>query len=200
MRFKDLAVGKYVTNNRYLYDYWRGNNNLMKIVDLPKGGDDKLVACQLVTHNGCFSKELNGYNNFPLILVPYIHLHEIKEKDSFRNWKVGDVIIPTEFGMKNNYALRNGGLYLITSVDYNKYTNDKRFFAKKHGGQYERPINPIYFTKSDAVKVWNGIFANQYYSNQIRVEDGRLIVPKEIKVGSPVYEQIVKEAKACGVV
>lgn len=200
MRWKDLAVGKYVTNNRYLCDYWRGNDNLMKIIELPKGDNDKLVACQLITNHGYFSEELNGYDHIPLIFVPYIHLHEIKEKDSFRSWKVGDIIFPTEFGMKNDYALRKGGLYLITNVEHSKYNNVKRFFAKKHGSQYERPVNPIYFTKSDAIKVWNGIFANQYYNNQIRVEDGELIVPKEIKVDSPVYNQILKEAKACGVI
>lgn len=200
MRWKDLAVGKYVTNNRWFSEYWRGNENLMEIVELPKGDNDKLVACQLITNHGYFSKELNGYDHFPLILVPYIHLHEIKEKDSFRSWKVGDVIVPTEFGKKNNHFLRNDGLYVITRIHIDNLNGAKCILAKKHNDIYESKINPIYFTKSDAVKVWNGIFANQYYSNQIRVEDGELIVPKEIKVGSPVYEQILKEAKACGAI
>ena len=200
MRFKDLVVGKCVTNNRYLRKYWDGCGNLMKIVELPKSKEDGAVLCDIITYCGCFSNDDVKFYAGSLIKIPYIHLHEIKDGESFRSWKVGDVIIPTEFGMKNNYALRNGDLYVITRIHIDIRNSAKCILAKRHNDIYERKINPIYFTKSDAVKVWNGIFANQYYSNQIRVEDGELIVPKEIKVGSPVYEQIVKEAKACGVI
>lgn len=198
---KDLAVGKYVTNNRWLNDYWRGNNNLMEIVELPKGNDDKLVACKLVAHNGRFSSKTNGYDHVPLIFVPYIHLHEIKERDSFRGWKVGDVIVPTKFGMKNNYALRNGGVYLITKIELDEYTDDKRFLAKRIGGMYEKPANPIYFTKSDTVKPWRGLFAAQYYKGNIKFnDDGELVKPASVVKGSPIYNQIIGEAKTCGII
>lgn len=200
MRFKDLAVGKHVTNNRYLYKYYHGNNSLMRIITIPKYKEDKFVTCEFISYKEQFNSDRTVITTIEPIQIPYIHLEEVKSSLDFFDWKIGDVVFPNRLGLKNAPYLKETKPFVIIGVVHDGYTGCIQYKARYDGDFYDRWINPIYFTKSEAIKVWNGLFANQYYSNQIRVENGKLIVPDSVKVGSPVYNQIVAEAKACGVI
>lgn len=60
-------------------------------------------------------------------------------------------------------------------------------------------LNVSYFRKDD--NVWRGLFASQYYKKEIKFdENGELVKPTSVAKGSPAYNQIMKEAKACGVI
>ena len=53
MRFKDLAVGKYVILNRWLSKYYSLYCETLEIVSLPDTKEDGKVGCRRVTHDGC---------------------------------------------------------------------------------------------------------------------------------------------------
>ena len=68
MRFKDLAVGKYVTLNRWLRHYYNVYSEILEIVSVPDTKEDGTLsgkfqvtpswfdACDFKPYNGLFSK------------------------------------------------------------------------------------------------------------------------------------------------
>ena len=66
---------------------------------------------------------------------------------------------------------------------------------------YDYIANPLCFKKDSSVSIWRGLFASQYYKKEIEFDEkGELVKPVTVTKGSPAYNQILKEAKACGVV
>lgn len=84
--------------------------------------------------------------------------------------------------------------------DIYQYRNNLRvYIAPSDGGVYSLRLNVAYFKKAD--NAWKGLFASQYYKKEIKFDDkGELVKPVTVAKGSPAYNQIIKEAKACGVI
>ena len=152
MKRKDLAIGKYVTNNRYyLNKYLVGNGNLLKIVELPQSKEDKLVTCKLVCYGYYFNREkLIRYGAYSF-QIPYTYLTEIKDGISFMNWKAGDIIVPSELGIKNTFFRLKKEAYIITLNTADYCDGDAKIIAKRIGSNDEETINPVYFEKIGAV-------------------------------------------------
>lgn len=205
MRFKDLAVGKYVTMNRWLREYYRVYSEILEIVSVPDTKEDGKVGCRQVTHDGCVCTN-NKYADEETRYIKYIHLREV-DVDPYAclKWNNGDVLVPTELGVErlSKYQLQRSPYVVVDgTIWYDRYRdrNDLRVrIASSDGGGYSMLLNVAYFKKAN--NAWKGLFASQYYKKEIEFDEkGELVKPVTVTKGSPAYNQIMKEAKACGVV
>ena len=120
-------------------------------------------------------------------------------------WNRGDVLVPTEIGVDRlSKPQLNRSPYVVVdgTIRYDRYRdrNDLRvYIAPSGGGAYSMLLNVAYFKKAN--NAWHGLFASQYYKKEIKFDEkGELVKPTSIVKGSPVYNQIIEEAKACGVI
>lgn len=205
MRWKDLAVGKYVTLNRWLRNYYSAYSEILEIVSVPDTKEDGEVGCRRVTHDGCVCTN-NKYADETITYINYIHLREA-DVDPYAclKWNKGDVLVPTEIGVDRlSKPQLNRSPYVVVDgiIRYDRYRdrNELRvYIASSDGGAYSMPLNVAYFKKAD--NVWKGLFASQYYKKEIEFDEkGKLVKPTSVVKGSPVYNQIIEEAKACGII
>ena len=205
MRFKDLAVGKYVILNRWLSKYYSLYCETLEIVSLPDTKEDGEVGCRRVTFDGCVSTT-DKYADERTTYISYIHLKEIDiDPYACLKWNKGDVLIPTDIGVERlSKPQLNRSPYVVVdgNIWYDRYrdrNNLKVYIAPSDGGAYYMPLNVSYFKKAD--NAWKGLFASQYYKKEIEFDEkGELVKPVTVTKGSPAYNQILKEAKACGVI
>lgn len=206
MRFKDLAVGKYVTLNRWLSKYYNLYYETLEIVSLPDTKEDGEVGCRQVTHDGCVCTN-NKYTDEETRYIKYIHLREV-DVDPYACLKLkkGDVLVPTDIGRKRlgRPYLNRVPFVVYDTVVWHDNIRDRDFFMiyiapSNDGRYYKMLLNTLYFKKDD--NAWRGLFATQYYKGDIKFsDDGKLVKPVTVAKGSPAYNQILKEAKACGVI
>lgn len=205
MRFKDLAVGKYVTLNRWLSKYYSLYCETLEIVSLPDTKEDGEVGCRRVTRDGCVCTN-NRYADEETRYIRYIHLKEVGvDPYACLKWNKGDVLVPTEIGVDRlSKPQLNWSPYVVVdaTIRYDRYRdrNELRvYIAPSGGGAYSMLLNVSYFKKDD--NAWRGLFASQYYKGDIKFnDDGKLVKPTSVVSGSPVYNQIIEEAKACGII
>lgn len=205
MRWKDLAVGKYVTLNRWLSKYYNLYCETLEIVSLPDTKEENVVGCRRVTHDGCVCTN-NKYADETITYINYIHLREV-DVDPYAclKWNKGDVLVPTEIGVdrlskpqlnRSPYVVVDGNIWYDRYRDRNEL---KVYIAPSDGGGYFMLLNVSYFKKAN--NAWHGLFASQYYKGDIKFsDDGKLVKPTSVVKGSPVYNQIIEEAKACGII
>ena len=205
MKRKDLAVGKYVTLNRWLSKYYNLYCETLEIISIPDTKEENVVGCRRVTHDGCVCTN-NKYADEKITYINYIHLREV-DVDPYAclKWNKGDVLVPTEIGVDRlSKPQLNRSPYVIVdgTIWYDRYRdrNDLRLYiAPSDGGAYSMLLNVSYFKKDD--NAWRGLFARQYYKKEIEFDEkGELVKPVTVTKGSPAYNQIMKEAKACGVI
>jgi hypothetical protein len=202
---KDLAVGKYVTFNRWLRDYSNLYCETLEIIYVPDTKEDGEVGCRRVTHDGCVCTN-NKYADGETRYIKYIHLREVNvDPYACLKWNKGDVLVPTDIGVERlSKPQLNRSPYVVDTgtIWYDRYRdrNDLRvYIAPSDGNAYSMPLNVAYFKKTD--NAWKGLFASQYYKKEIKFdENGELVKPVTVAKGSPAYNQILKEAKACGVI
>ena len=205
MRFKDLAVGKHVTLNRWLSKYYNLYCETLEIVSLPDTKEDGEVGCRRVTHDGCVCTN-NKYADGETRYIKYIHLKEVGvDPYACLKWNKGDVLVPTEIGVDRlSTPQLNRSPYVVVdgTIRYDRYRdrNELRvYIAPSNGGGYSMLLNVSHFKKDD--NAWKGLFATQYYKGDIKFsDDGKLVKPTSVVKGSPVYNQIIEEAKACGII
>ena len=205
MRFKDLAVGKYVILNRWLSKYYNLYCETLEIVSLPDTKEDGEVGCRRVTHDGCVCTN-NKYADGETRYIRYIHLKEVGvDPYACLKWNKGDVLVPTEIGVERlSKPQLNRSPYVVVgeTIWYDRYRDRNVLrvcIASSDCGAYSMLLNVSYFEK--AASVWKGLFASQYYKNNIKFDNnGELVKPTSVVKGSPVYNQIIEEAKACGVI
>ena len=205
MKWKDLAVGKYVILNRWLSKYYSLYCETLEIVSLPDTKEDGEVGCRRVTHDGCVCTN-NKYADETITYIKYIHLREVNvDPYACLKWNKGDVLVPTEIGVERlSKPQLNHSPYVVVegTIWYDRYRdrNDLRvYIAPSDGGAYSMLLNVAYFKKAD--NVWKGLFASQYYKKEIEFDEkGKLVKPTSVVKGSPVYNQIIEEAKACGII
>ena len=201
MRFKDLAVGKYVTLNRWLNYYYNVYSEILEIVSIPDTKEDGEVGCRQVTKNGSIM-EKDKYVDDKITYIKYIHLLEVKNNPyDGRDYAVGDILVPTEHMMFFNPRFASYAPYCINRID--RLRGYIRIYIRSCNGaiNYDYIANPLCFKKDGSVSVWHGLFASQYYKGDIKFsDDGKLVKPTSVVKGSPVYNQIMKEAKACGII
>ena len=205
MRFKDLAVGKYVILNRWLSKYYNLYCETLEIISLPDTKEDGEVGCRRVTHDGCVCTN-NKYADGETRYIKYIHLKEVNvDPYACLKWNKGDVLVPTEIGVDRlSKPQLNRSPYVVVdgTIRYDRYRdrNELRVcIASSDGGAYSMLLNVAYFKKAD--NVWKGLFASQYYKKEIEFDEkGKLVKPTSVVKGSPVYNQIIEEAKACGII
>lgn len=205
MRFKDLAVGKYVTLNRWLSKYSNLYCETLEIISTPNTKEENVVGCRRVTHDGCVCTN-NKYANETTTYINYIHLREV-DVDPYAclKWNEGDVLVPTEIGMDRlSKPQLNRSPYVVVdgTIWYDRYRDRNVLrvcIASSDGGGYSMLLNVSYFKKAN--NAWKGLFASQYYKKEIEFDEkGELVKPVTVTKGSPAYIQILKEAKACGVI
>ena len=205
MRWKDLAVGKYVTLNRWLSKYYSLYCETLEIVSLPDTKEDGKVGCRRVTQDGCVCTN-NKYADGETRYIKYIHLREVNvDPYACLKWNRGDVLVPTDIGVERlSKPQLNRSPYVVVdgTIWYDRYrdrNNLKVYIAQSDGGTHFIPLNVSYFKKAD--NVWKGLFASQYYKKEIEFDEkGELVKPVTVAKGSPAYNQILKEAKACGII
>ena len=205
MRFKDLAVGKYVTLNRWLRHYYNAYSEILEIVSVPDTKEENVVGCRRVTHDGCVCTN-NKYADEKITYINYIHLREVNvDPYACLKWNKGDVLVPTEIGVDRlSKPQLNHSPYVVVegTIWYDRYRDrhDLRvYIASSDGGAYSMLLNVLHFKKDD--NAWRGLFASQYYKKEIEFDEkGELVKPVTVTKGSPAYNQILKEAKACGVI
>lgn len=201
MRFKDLAVGKYVTLNRLLNYYYNVYSEILEIVSVPDTKEDGEVGCRQVTKNGLIM-EKDKYVDDKITYIKYIHLLEVKNNPyDCRDYAVGDILVPTEHMKFFNPRLISNAPYYINRID--RLGGYLKICICSCDGviNYGYIANPLCFKKDGSVSIWRGLFASQYYKKEIEFDEkGELVKPVTVVKGSPVYNQIIKEAKACGVV
>ena len=205
MRWKDLAVGKYVTINRWLREYYRVYSEILEIVSVPDTKEDGKVGCRRVTHDGCVCTN-NKYADEETRYIKYIHLREVNvDPYACLKWNRGDVLVPTEIGVDRlSKPQLNRSPYVVVdgTIRYDRYRDRnelKVYIAPSDGGAYSMLLNVAYFKKAN--NAWKGLFASQYYKKEIEFDEkGELVKPTSVVKGSPVYNQIIEEAKACGIV
>lgn len=202
MKWKDLAVGKYVTLNRWLNGFGRAYSEVLEIVYVPDTKEDGKVGCRQVTRYGSIRSK-DKYVDDTITYINYIHLLEVKDNPyDCRNWAIGDTLVPTE------HLVRFAGKVLASHAPYTIWNIGGlngliRFYIRSYDGVINRDYtaNPLCFKKDNSDSVWRGLFASQYYKGDIKFnDDGKLVKPTSVVSGSPVYNQIIEEAKACGVV
>ena len=205
MKWKDLAVGKYVILNRWLSKYYSLYCETLEIVSLPDTKEDGEVGCRRVTHDGCVCTN-NKYADETITYIKYIHLREVNvDPYACLKWNKGDVLVPTEIGVERlSKPQLNRSPYVVVdgTIRYDRYRdrNDLRvYIAPSDGGAYSMLLNVSHFKKADTA--WKGLFASQYYKKEIEFDEkGKLVKPTSVVKGSPVYNQIIEEAKACGII
>ena len=205
MRFKDLAVGKYVTLNRWLSKYYNLYCETLEIISTPDTKEENVVGCRRVTHDGCVCTN-NKYADEKITYINYIHLREVGvDPYACLKWNKGDVLVPTEIGVDRlSKPQLNRSPYVVVegTIRYDRYRdrNDLRvYIAPSDGGAYSMLLNVSHFKKAD--NAWRGFFASQYYKKEIEFDkNGKLVKPTSVVKGSPVYNQIIEEAKACGII
>lgn len=202
MRWKDLAVGKYVTLNRCLNGFYRLYSEVLEVVYVPDTKEDGKVGCRQVTRYGSI-KSKNKYVDDTITYISYIHLLEVKNNPyDCRNWAIGDTLVPTEHLVKfAGKILASHAPYTIWNIG--EFNGLLRFYIRSYDGVINREYtaNPLCFKKGNSNSVWKGLFASQYYKKNIKFdENGELVKPVTVAKGSPAYNQILKEAKACGVI
>lgn len=205
MRWKDLAVGKYVTFNRWLRDYSNLYCETLEIIYVPDTKEDGEVGCRRVTHDGCVCTN-NKYADGETRYIKYIHLREVNvDPYACLKWNKGDVLVPTDIGVERlSKPQLNRSPYVVddATIWYDRYRdrNDFRvYIVPSDGGVFSMRLNVAFFKKAD--NAWKGLFASQYYKKNIKFDDnGELVKPVTVAKGSPAYNQILKEAKACGVI
>ena len=201
MRFKDLAVGKYVTLNRWLRYYYNAYSEILEIVSVPDTKEDGKVGCRQVTKKGSIM-EKDKYVDDKTTYIKYIHLLEVKNNPyDFRDYAVGDILVPTEHMKFINPRLISHAPYCINRID--RLGGYLRIYIRSCNGviNYDYIANPLCFKKDGSVSIWRGLFASQYYKKEIEFnEKGELVKPVTVAKGSPAYNQIMKEAKACGII
>lgn len=202
MKWKDLAVGKYVTLNRWLNGFGSVYSEILEIVFLPDTKEDGKVGCRRVTRYGSIM-EKDKYVNDTITYINYIHLLEVKDNPyDCRNWAVGDILVPTEHLVKFvGKSLASHAPYIVWSI---KRLDDLiRIFIRSCDGviNYDYKAPPLYFKKDNSASIWRGLFATQYYKGNIKFnDDGELVKPASVVKGSPIYNQILKEAMVCGII
>ena len=205
MRFKDLAVGKYVTLNRCISKYYNLYCETLEIVSLSDTKEENVVGCRRVTRDGCVSTN-NKYADETITYINYIHLREVNvDPYACLKWNKGDVLVPTEIGVERlSKPQLNRSPYVVVggTIWYDRY-RDRNVLrvctVPSDGGAYSPLLNVAYFKKAN--NVWRGFFATQYYKGDIKFsDDGKLVKPTSVVKGSPVYNQIIEEAKACGII
>ena len=201
MRFKDLAVGKYVTLNRWLSHYYNAYSEILEIVSVPDTKEDGKVGCRQVTkHSSIMEKD--KYVDDRTTYIKYIHLLEVKNNPyDCRDYAVGDILVPTERMMFFNPIFASHAPYYINRID--RFGGCLRIYIRSCDGVMNRDYiaNPLCFKKDGSVSIWRGFFATQYYKGDIKFsDDGKLVKPTSVVKGSPVYNQIIEEAKACGII
>ena len=205
MKWKDLAVGKYATLNRWLSKYYNLYCETLEIVSLPDTKEENVVGCRRVTLDGCVCTN-NKYADETITYINYIHLREVNvDPYACLKWNKGDVLVPTEIGVDRlSKPQLNRSPYVVVdgTIRYDRYRdrNDLRvYIAPSDGGAYSMPLNVSYFKKAD--NAWKGLFASQYYKKEIEFDkNGELVKPVTVRKGSPAYNQLMKEAKVCGVI
>ena len=201
MRSKDLAVGKYVTLNRWLRHYYNAYSEILEIVSVPDTKEDGKVGCRQVTRRGSIM-EKDKYVDDKTTYIKYIHLLEVKNNPyDFRDYAVGDILVPTEHMMFFNPRFASHAPYCINRID--RLRGYLRIYIRSCDGviNYDYIANPLFFKKDGSVSIWNGLFASQYYKKEIEFDEkGELVKPVTVAKGSPAYNQIMKEAKACGII
>ena len=201
MRFKDLAVGKYVTLNRWLNYYYNLYSEILEIVSVPDTKEDGEVGCRQVTKNGSIM-EKDKYVDDKITYIKYIHLLEVKNNPyACRDYAVGDILVPTEHMKFINPRFASYAPYCINRID--RFGGYLKIYIRSCNGviNYDYIANPLCFKKDGSASIWRGFFATQYYKGDIKFsDDGKLVKPTSVVKGSPVYNQIIEEAKACGIV
>ena len=201
MRWKDLAVGKYVTINRWLNYYYNVYSEILEIVSVPDTKEDGEVGCRQVTKNGSIM-EKDKYVDDKITYIKYIHLLEVKNNPyDCRDYAVGDILVPTEHMKFFNPRFASHAPYCINRID--RFGGYLRIYIRSCDGviNYDYIANPLCFKKDGSISIWHGLFASQYYKGDIKFsDDGKLVKPTSVVKGSPVYNQIIEEAKACGVI
>lgn len=201
MRWKDLAVGKYVTLNRWLNYYYNIYSEILEIVSVPDTKEEGEVGCRRVTKNGSIM-EKDKYVDDKITYIKYIHLLEVKNNPyDFRDYAVGDILVPTENMRFLNPRFISHAPYCIYRIG--RLGGYLRIYIHSCDGfiNYDYIANPLCFKKDNSDSVWKGLFASQYYKKEIKFDkNGKLVKPTSVVKGSPVYNQIIEEAKACGVI
>lgn len=205
MKRKDLDVGKYVILNRWLVKYSNLYSETLEIVSVPDTKEENVVGCRRVTHDGCVCMN-NKYADETTTYINYIHLREV-DVDPYAclKWNKGDVLVPTDIGVERLIKPQlNRSPYVVNygAIWYDKYCDRNNFIVHivpSDGSAFSMKLNVSYFRKDD--NAWRGLFASQYYKKEIKFdENGELVKPTSVAKGSPAYNQIMKEAKACGVI
>lgn len=205
MRWKDLAVGKYVTFNRWLRDYSNLYCETLEIIYVPDTKEDGEVGCRRVTHDGCVCTN-NKYADGETRYIKYIHLREVNvDPYACLKWNKGDVLVPTDIGVERlSKPQLNRSPYVVddATIWYDRYRDRNDLIVHiipSDGSAFSIRLNVSYFRKDD--NAWKGLFASQYYKREIKFdENGELVKPVTVAKGSPAYNQIIKEAKACGII
>lgn len=202
MRFKDLAVGKYVTLNRWLNGYGSVYAEILEIVSVPDTKEERKVGCRRVTGHNTIAKE-GKYYDYTITYINYIHLLEVKDNPyDCRNWAVGDILVPTEHLVRFvGKIFASHAPYIIDKINETK--GRLMFYIRSCDGvlNYDYVASPLYFKRDNSASVWRGFFASQYYKGNIKFnDDGELVKPVSVVKGSPFYNQIVGEAKTCGII
>ena len=205
MKRKDLVVGKYVILNRWLIKYSNLYCETLEIVSLPDTKEENVVGCRRVTVDGCICTN-NKYADDTITYINYIHLREVNvDPYACLKWNKGDVLVPTDIGVERlSKPQLNRSPYVVDTgtIWYDRYRDRnylRVYIAPSDGNAYSILLNVAYFKKDD--NAWRGLFASQYYKKNIKFDDnGELVKPVTVAKGSPAYNQIIKEAKACGVI
>lgn len=202
MKWKDLAVGKYVTLNRWLNGYGEVYNEILEIVSVPDTKEEGKVGCRQVTKYSSIM-EKDKYVNDKITYINYIHLLDVKGNPyDCRNWAVGDILVPTELLVKfMGKQLVSHAPYIVNKI--NKFNGRLKIYIRSHDGviNYGYVASPLYFKRDNSVSVWRGFFASQYYKGNIKFnDDGELVKPISVVKRSPFYNQIMKEAIECGII
>lgn len=205
MKRKDLVVGKYVILNRWLIKYSNLYCETLEIVSLPDTKEENVVGCRRVTVDGCVCTN-NKYADETITYINYIHLREV-DVDPYAclKWNKGDVLVPTDIGVERlSKPQLNRSPYVVddATIWYDRYRDRNNLIVHiipSDGSAFSMRLNVSYFRKND--NAWRGLFASQYYKKEIKFdENGELVKPVTVAKGSPAYNQILKEAKACGVI
>lgn len=205
MKRKDLAVGKYVTLNRWLIKYSNLYSETLEIISTPDTKEENVVGCRQVTHYGYICTN-NKYADETITYINYIHLREVNvDPYACLKWKKGDVLVPTDIGVEMLSRTQLGHAPFVVddaTIRHDRFRdrNDFRvYIVPSDGSAFSTLLNVLFFKKDD--NAWRGLFASRYYKKEIRFdENGELVKPTSVVKGSPAYNQIIKEAKACGVV
>lgn len=149
MRFKDLAVGKYVTLNRWLNDHHDIYAEILETVYIPKTKDDGMVGCRQVTRYGSIRSK-DKYVDDTIIYINYTHLLEVENNPyDCLNWVVGDILVPTKCLVKvggEQYAAHSP--YIIDKV-VDDFIGYLRIFIHSHDDviNCDYVASPLYFKK-----------------------------------------------------